>query len=117
MGENKDGQEDGKAAKKEEDKKEPEGNGEGPAKWTWRERGAGVLKLLRHRDTNATRIVMRQKGVLSILLNTPLLGVATKEGQRTVRLLAAEEDATIGSYRAKLANVQEQAELVAELDR
>eukprot|EP00166_Cyanidium_caldarium_P006007 ctg_77.g31 len=55
----------------------------------WKERGAGPLRVLRHRTKGTARVVMRVEGVLRVILNMPLAERATQwqsAGDKAVRL-------------------------------
>eukprot|EP00041_Stephanoeca_diplocostata_P019893 m.433356 g.433356 ORF g.433356 m.433356 type:complete len:302 (-) comp21417_c0_seq20:631-1536(-) len=43
--------------------------GEGNAGWQWKERGVGPLKLLKHKDTGYTRLLMRRDQTLKMCAN------------------------------------------------
>ena len=73
----------------------------------WKERGAGPLRVLRHRTKGTARVVMRVEGVLRVILNMPLAERATQwqsAGDKTVRLAGPNvcsdaDDATAGNAK------------------
>lgn len=73
--------------------------------WRWQERGCGILHINRHGKTGAGRMVMRMRGVLKLLLNTPLIPNTKYEkvGQKSVRFVGV--DAEEGSLKEKEAKV------------
>lgn len=62
--------------------------------WQWQERGSGVVHINRHRKTGAGRLVMRMRGVLKLLLNTPVFPTTKYEkvGQKSVRFVGVDTD-------------------------
>lgn len=62
--------------------------------WQWQERGCGIVHINRHRKTGKGRLVMRMRGVLKLLLNTPIFPTAKYElvGQKSVRFLGVDVD-------------------------
>jgi len=99
---------------------EPEG-GQGK-NWRWQERGCGVVHINRHGKTGAGRLVMRMRGVLKLLLNTPVFPTTKYEkvGQKSMRFVGvdAEEDAgevALCAYRLSLQSGDQQAKFLAVL--
>lgn len=87
------------------------------ASWRWQERGCGVVRVSRHRETGAGRLVMRLKGVLKLLLNTPVLPTTRYEkvGQKSVRFVGVDTEresdgkpVTLCSYRLNLQSGDQQ---------
>merc|ERR1740121_881352 len=102
---------------------EPEG-GQGK-NWRWQERGCGVVHINRHGTTGAGRLVMRMRGVLKLLLNTPVFPTTKYEkvGQKSMRFVGVdtEEDAgaprevALCAYRLSLQSGDQQAKFLAVL--
>eukprot|EP00440_Ansanella_granifera_P022819 gb/GFBE01024781.1/.p1 GENE.gb/GFBE01024781.1/~~gb/GFBE01024781.1/.p1 ORF type:complete len:310 (+),score=88.38 gb/GFBE01024781.1/:1-930(+) len=67
---------------------------EGNEGWRWQERGCGVVHLNRHKKTGAGRLVMRMRGVLKLLLNTPVFPTTKYEkvGQKSVRFVGVDAE-------------------------
>lgn len=67
---------------------------EGSEAWTWQERGCGIVEINRHKRTRACRLVMRMRGVLKLLLNTPVFPTTRYEmvGQKSVRFVGVDAD-------------------------
>ncbi|CAE7657869.1 YRB2 [Symbiodinium microadriaticum] len=67
---------------------------EGSEAWTWQERGCGIVQINRHKRTRACRLVMRMRGVLKLLLNTPVFPTTRYEmvGQKSVRFVGVDAD-------------------------
>merc|ERR1712039_1091875 len=57
-------------------------------------RGCGIVHINRHRKTGAGRLVMRMRGVLKLLLNTPVFPTTKYEkvGQKSVRFVGVDTD-------------------------
>jgi len=62
--------------------------------WRWQERGCGIVHINRHAKTGAGRLVMRMRGVLKLVLNTPVFPTAKYEkvGQKSVRFVGFDTD-------------------------
>mmetsp|Transcript_29604 Transcript_29604/g.55410 ORF Transcript_29604/g.55410 Transcript_29604/m.55410 type:complete len:278 (+) Transcript_29604:68-901(+) len=62
--------------------------------WRWQERGCGIVHINRHKKTRAGRLVMRMRGVLKLLLNTPIFPTTRYEmvGQKSVRFVGVDAD-------------------------
>lgn len=92
------------------------------ASWRWQERGCGTLHINRNSKTNASRLVMRMRGVLKLLLNTPIFptGKYEKMGENSVRFLGVDDDAgadvRLCSYRLNLRSSYQQGEFLAVLN-
>lgn len=71
--------------------------------WRWQEKGAGILHVNKHAKTGDGRMVMRMKGVLKLLLNTPVLPSTKYEkvGQKSVRFVGVDVDASSGTIGGK----------------
>jgi len=91
------------------------------ASWRWQERGCGTLHINRSSKTNASRLVMRMRGVLKLILNTPIFptGKYEKMGENSVRFLGVDDDAgadvRLCTYRLNLRSSSQQAEFLAVL--
>lgn len=66
----------------------------------WKERGVGAVKVNRDKETSKTRVVMRSRGILKVILNLPLVkGFKVEKGfpgslqsQKYVRIVALNEN-------------------------
>lgn len=64
--------------------------------WRWQERGCGIVHINRNRTRGTARLVMRMRGILKLLLNTPVFPTTKYEkvGQKSVRFVGVDaEDA------------------------
>jgi len=65
--------------------------------WRWQERGGGILHINRRQENGREtgRLVMRMRGVLKLLLNTPIFSTRyEKVGQKSVRFVGVDPDDT-----------------------
>merc|ERR1740121_532056 len=103
---------------------EPEG-GQGK-NWRWQERGCGVVHINRHGTTGAGRLVMRMRGVLKLLLNTPVFPTTKYEkvGQKSVKFVGvdadakpakAKDDVALTAFRLNLQSSDQQEKFLAVL--
>merc|ERR1712151_598775 len=93
--------------------------GSGAASWRWQERGTGVIHINRHRQKGSCRLVMRMRGVLKLLLNTPIFPTTKYEkiGQKLIRFVGVDaksgDDASapvsLSAYRLNLHSGDQQA--------
>lgn len=62
--------------------------------WRWQEKGHGILHINRHARTGTGRLVMRMRGVLKLLLNTPVFPTTKYEkvGQKSVRFVGVDSE-------------------------
>ncbi|CAK9030317.1 unnamed protein product [Durusdinium trenchii] len=62
--------------------------------WRWQERGCGIVHINRHKTSGAGRLVMRMRGVLKLLLNTPIFPTTRYEkvGQKSVRFVGVDTE-------------------------
>ncbi|EJS43281.1 yrb2p [Saccharomyces arboricola H-6] len=76
----------------------------------WKERGVGVIKVNKSKeDTEKTRIVMRSRGILKVILNIQLVkGFAVQKGftgslqsEKFIRLLAVDDNGDPAQYAIK----------------
>lgn len=85
----------------------------------WKERGVGALKLNKNDQTNKSRIIMRSRGVLTVILNLPLIkGFSIKKGfpgslqsEKFLRIIALDDEKKPVTYALKSGN----ADLINEL--
>lgn len=80
----------------------PNANGDSSS-WRWVERGCGKFSINRHNTTGAGRMVLRMKGILKILLNTPVFPTTKYErvGQKSVMFLAIDAEGTTNASFCK----------------
>lgn len=95
--------------------------------WRWQERGCGIVHINRHRKTGAGRMVMRMRGVLKLLLNTPVFPTAKYEkvGQKSVRFVGidasdvdvsdAKNQVFLSAFRVNLGSSDQQAKFLSVL--
>lgn len=94
--------------------------------WRWQEKGHGMLHINRHAKTNAGRLVMRMRGVLKLLLNTPVFPTAKYEkvGQKSVRFMGVDPDESVlkdgqvsmCAYRLNLLTGDQQGKFLSVLE-
>jgi len=70
--------------------------------WRWQERGCGVVHVHRHRS-GAGRLVMRMRGVLKLLLNTPVFPTTKYDrvGQKSVRFVGVDTEQVVDGETLK----------------
>lgn len=95
--------------------------------WRWQERGCGIVHINRNRKTGAGRMVMRMRGVLKLLLNSPVLPTAKYEkvGQKSVRFVGidaadvdigdAKNQVFLSAFRVNLGSSDQQAKFLSVL--
>jgi len=93
--------------------------------WHWQERGSGIVHINRHSKTGDGRLVMRMRGVLKLLLNTPVFPTTKYErvGQKSVRFVGVDAEAAIApdkqvtlcAYRLNLQSADQQGKFLAVL--
>jgi len=93
--------------------------------WHWQERGCGIVHINRHSKTGDGRLVMRMRGVLKLLLNTPVFPTTKYErvGQKSVRFVgvdaevpaALDKQVTLCAYRLNLQSADQQGKFLAVL--
>lgn len=95
--------------------------------WRWQERGTGIVHINKHAKTGAGRLVMRMRGVLKLLLNTPVFPTTKYEkvGQKSVRFVGVdaekcavppkEGDMSLCAYRLNLLSNDQQGKFLAVL--
>uniref|UniRef100_A0A7S4SG42 RanBD1 domain-containing protein n=1 Tax=Alexandrium monilatum TaxID=311494 RepID=A0A7S4SG42_9DINO len=94
--------------------------------WHWQERGCGIVHINRHGKTGAGRLVMRMRGVLKLLLNTPVFPTTKYErvGQKSVRFVGVDAEAaaareggrvSLCAYRLNLQSGDQQGRFLAAL--
>lgn len=96
------------------------------AGWRWQERGCGIVHINKHRKTGAGRLVMRMRGVLKLLLNTPVFPTTKYEkvGQKSVKFVGVDADAKpdkakdevgLTAFRVNLQSSDQQEKFLAVL--
>lgn len=78
----------------------------------WKEKGVGTLKLNKDDTTQKSRIVMRSRGILKVILNLPLLkGFSIKKGfpgslqsEKFIRIIALDDKNLPVTYALKCGN-------------
>lgn len=78
----------------------------------WKEKGVGILKLNKDDTTQKSRIVMRSRGILKVILNLPLLkGFSIKKGfpgslqsEKFIRIIALDDKNLPVTYALKCGN-------------
>jgi len=94
--------------------------------WHWQERGCGIVHINRHSKTGDGRLVMRMRGVLKLLLNTPVFPTTKYErvGQKSVRFVGVDAEVaaatpdkqiTLCAYRLNLQSADQQGKFLAVL--
>lgn len=94
--------------------------------WRWQERGCGIVHINKHRKTGAGRLVMRMRGVLKLLLNTPVFPTTKYEkvGQKSVKFVGVDADAkpakakdevVLTAFRLNLQSSDQQEKFLAVL--
>lgn len=91
--------------------------------WRWQERGLGTVHINRHKKTGAGRLVMRMRGVLKLLLNTPVFPTTKYEkvGNRSVCFVGvdvegstqADQVVTLSAFRISLGSSDLQGRFLA----
>lgn len=65
---------------------------EGDSKGSWAVKGMGPLRILKHKDTQASRILMRQDPTGAIVVNKSILGgIKYKSSAKTVKVITAAD--------------------------
>ena len=82
----------------------------------WTNKGVGPLRVLKHRETSSTRVLMRQDPSGRIVLNSALMGrVKYEHAQKNmVRIVVATDAGKLETYMVKVAK-DEDAEKLASL--
>jgi len=92
--------------------------------WRWQEKGCGILHINWNAKTGSGRLVMRMRGVLKVLLNTPVFPTTKYErvGQKSVRFVGIDpedhpKDGKISmcAFRLTLQNSDQLAKLLSVL--
>mmetsp|Transcript_106944 Transcript_106944/g.130427 ORF Transcript_106944/g.130427 Transcript_106944/m.130427 type:complete len:269 (+) Transcript_106944:56-862(+) len=88
--------------------------------WRWQERGCGIVHINRHKTTGAGRLVMRMRGVLKLLLNTPIFPTTRYEkvGQKSVRFVGVDteessKEVSFCAFRLNLHSSDQQGKFLA----
>ena len=71
-------------------------------KMRWTDKGSGFIRVLQNSDKSKMRVVVRMKGVLRVILNSPVLAGFTKEGQKSVKFPVMESDGSLAWARVNL---------------
>lgn len=90
----------------------------------WKERGVGILKLNKDDTTQKSRIVMRSRGILKVILNLPLIkGFSIKKGfpgslqsEKFIRIIAIDDKNLPVTYALKCANPDSINELYDKIE-
>ena len=81
------------------------------AGFRWVEKGAGFVRVLQNKS-GKIRIVVRMKGVLRVLLNSPPVpregGMFQKEGAKSIKFKGFDETGSIAWFRINLLQVDQQ---------
>lgn len=91
--------------------------------WRWQERGGGTLHINRSAKSSGIRFVMRTRGVLKLVLNTPVFPTTKYEkvGQKSVTFMGidteepASDKVAFCSYRLNLLSSDQQGKFLAKL--
>merc|ERR1711920_631325 len=88
-----------------------------PIAYRWQERGCGNVHVYKHKKTGAGRLVMRLRGVLKLLLNTPIIPTTKYEkvGQKSVRfdgIDTADGAEPLCAYRLNLHSGDQQQKFI-----
>ncbi len=78
----------------------------------WIEKCIGFVRLLKTKETDCLRLVVRMKGVYRLILNVALIDKicrAEKVGNKSVRFNAVDEDGSLGMYRLNLLTEDQQS--------
>ncbi|EDO14540.1 hypothetical protein Kpol_259p3 [Vanderwaltozyma polyspora DSM 70294] len=85
----------------------------------WKERGVGIIKINKNKETGKTRLVMRSRGLLKVILNLPLLKEFTLysgfpgslQSEKFVRILAMDDNKKPVQYAFKTGKEETALEL------
>lgn len=83
--------------------------------WRWQERGCGNVHVYKHKTTGEGRLVMRLRGVLKLLLNTPIIPTTKYEkvGQKSVRFVGIDDGVEpLCAYRLNLHSGDQQQKFI-----
>lgn len=85
---------------------------------TWPSRGVGMLRVLKHRETAKTRILMRQDPNGKIVLNTALLSTMKYENiqNKTVKIAVATEQGKLSTWMLRTGKDEDAIELARILE-
>ncbi|MCJ1464456.1 hypothetical protein MMC07_003069 [Pseudocyphellaria aurata] len=80
---------------------------------TWPSKGVGVLRVLKHRETDKTRILMRQDPSGKIVLNAALLGTMKYEyvQSKTVKIAVATDQGKLSPWMLRTGKDEDAVEL------
>lgn len=80
---------------------------------TWPSKGVGVLRVLKHRETAKTRILMRQDPSGKIVLNAALLGTMKYEyvQSKTVKMAVATDQGKLSTWMLRTGKDEDAVEL------
>lgn len=67
---------------------------------SWPSKGVGIMRILRHRETGKTRMLLRQENIGKIFLNAALLSTMKYEyvQNKTVKVAVAEESGKLATW-------------------
>lgn len=85
---------------------------------SWPSKGVGMLRVLKHRETAKTRILMRQDPSGKIVLNAALLGTMKYEnmGSKTVKMAVATDQGKLSTWLLRTGKDEDAVELVKILE-
>lgn len=86
---------------------------------SWPSKGVGVLRVLRHRETSKTRILMRQDPSGKIVLNAALLGTMNYEyvKSKSVKMGVATDEGKLSSWIIRTGSDDDAVELAKILQK
>ncbi|KAL3231004.1 Ran-specific GTPase-activating protein 2 [Nakaseomyces bracarensis] len=89
----------------------------------WKERGVGAVKINRDKESSKTRVVMRSRGILKVILNLPLVkGFSVKKGfpgslqsEKYLRIVAVDENNEPTQYALRTGKEETSEELYQKI--
>ncbi|KAI9810003.1 MAG: hypothetical protein M1826_003794 [Phylliscum demangeonii] len=91
-----------------------------PVQKAWVSRGVGPLRVLKHQDTGAVRILMKQDPRGSIVINTALIkdvAYQVQKNGKSVSLATAGEDGSLRSWMVMVKESRDAEQLAATLEQ
>ena len=87
-------------------------------KKTWVGRGIGLFRILKHRETRKTRMLLRQEIVGKILLNSALLSAMKYEhaSNKSVKLAVAEDNGKLATWMIRVGKDEDAQKLASLLE-
>ena len=85
---------------------------------TWPSKGIGMLRVLKHRETAKTRILMRQDPSGKIVLNAALLGTMKYEylQSKTIKMAVATDQGKLSTWMLRTGKDEDAVELARILE-